>query len=86
MPKGRLTSQASRRFSVANGLNVARYGSHNKSQSKISGANSRPLQEIHPSELNEWNETVHNAQLESFSTRYVSRFCYWFHLNFSKPN
>lgn len=70
-PKSRSPSQASRRFSVVDGPNVARLGSHNKSQSKVSGANIRPLLEIHPSEFNEWKETLHNTQLESFSARYV---------------
>ncbi|KAF7837251.1 mitogen-activated protein kinase kinase kinase NPK1 isoform X1 [Senna tora] len=65
--KSRSPSQASRRFSVVGGPSVARQGSHNKNQSKFSYANSRPLQEIHPSELNESKETLHNAQLGSFS-------------------
>ncbi|XP_054805814.1 mitogen-activated protein kinase kinase kinase NPK1 [Prosopis cineraria] len=66
-PKSRSPGQASRRYSVADGAHFARHGSHNKNQSKASGANSRPLQEIHPSELNEWKETLNNAKLESLS-------------------
>ncbi|KAK4266383.1 hypothetical protein QN277_027317 [Acacia crassicarpa] len=66
-PKSRSPSQASRRYSMAEAANIARHGSHYKNQSKVSCANSRPLQEIHPSELNEWKETLQYAKLESFS-------------------
>ena len=61
---------------MADGANIARQGSHYKNQSKVSGANSRPLQEIHPSELNEWKETLQYAKLESFTARYVSNVLY----------
>ena len=70
--KCRSPSKMSRRFSVAHGANVASPGSHNKYRSKVSGAYSRPLQEIQPSELNEWKEILHDAQLDS--ARYLYGF------------
>lgn len=51
--------------------NVASPGSHSKYQSKLSGAHCQPLQEIQPSELNESKETLRDAEMESFSVRYV---------------
>ncbi|XP_061376543.1 mitogen-activated protein kinase kinase kinase NPK1-like [Gastrolobium bilobum] len=65
--KGRSPSEAWRRISIAGSANVASLGSHNKYQSKLSSAHSRPLQEIQPSELNESKETLHDTELESFS-------------------
>lgn len=57
---------------MAGSANVASPGSHSKYLSKLSGAHNRPLQEIQPSELNESKETLHDAELESFSVRLVS--------------
>jgi len=51
---------------------VASPGSHTIYRSKHSGAHCQPLQEIQPPELNESKETLHDAQLESSSVRYVS--------------
>ncbi|KAI4345596.1 hypothetical protein L6164_012702 [Bauhinia variegata] len=68
-PNNKSPSQASRRFSVAIGANLARSGSHSRYRSKASGAYGRPLQEIQPSELNEWKEVLHDSQMESFSVR-----------------
>ncbi|KAK7280173.1 hypothetical protein RJT34_25235 [Clitoria ternatea] len=65
--KGRSPIQTRRRFSMADSANVASPGSCSKYRSKLIGAQSRPLQEIQPSELNESKETLHNAELESFS-------------------
>ncbi|KAI4317777.1 hypothetical protein L6164_025620 [Bauhinia variegata] len=64
-PNSKSPSQASRRFSVAGGANLASSGCHNRYQSKVSGVHGRPLQEIQPSELNEWKEVLHDAQMES---------------------
>ncbi|KAG5005146.1 hypothetical protein JHK82_029177 [Glycine max] len=62
---GRSASQAWRRFSMVGSANVASPGSHTKYRSNLSGAHCRPLQEIQPSELNESEETLHDAELES---------------------
>ena len=68
---GRSASQAWRRFSMVGSANVASPGgSHTKYRSKLSGAHCRPLQEIQPSELNESEETLHDAELESSNVRY----------------
>lgn len=70
---GRSASQAWRRFSMVGSANVASPGgSHTKYRSKLSGAHCRPMQEIQPSDLNQSKETLHNAELESSSVRYVS--------------
>lgn len=69
---GRSASQAWRRFSMVGSANVASPGSHTKYRSNLSGAHCRPLQEIQPSELNESEETLHDAELESSNVRYVS--------------
>ncbi|KAJ1423771.1 Serine/threonine-protein kinase, active site [Sesbania bispinosa] len=65
--KGRSPGQARRRFSMAGSASVASPGSHSKYRSKLSGAYSRPLQEIQSSELNESKETLHDAELGTFS-------------------
>lgn len=57
---------------MAGSANVASPGSHSKYLLKLSDAHSQPLQEIQPSELNESKETLHDAELESFSVRFVS--------------
>ena len=57
---------------MAGSANFASPRSHNKYRSKLSGAHNQPLQEIQPPELSESKETLHEAQLDSFSARYVS--------------
>ncbi|RDX67566.1 Mitogen-activated protein kinase kinase kinase 3, partial [Mucuna pruriens] len=65
--KGRSPNQAWRRFSMVGSANVASPGNHSKYRSKLSGVHCQPLQEIQPSGLNESKETLHDAELESFS-------------------
>ena len=62
----------SRRLSaVVDAANIVSLGRHTKHVANESSIHNRALQEIHPPQLSEWKEFLHNGQRETLTSRFV---------------
>jgi len=62
----------SRRLSaVVDAANIVSPGRHTKHVANESSIHNRALQEIHPPQLSEWKEFLHNGQRETLTSRFV---------------